>query len=72
MGLDRAHPPDPEAGFGPLDRPGPSGGASHEQGKDTVTTSLKQQGRDVMVLPEGAWDAHKNRQPAPRLLAQRG
>ncbi len=44
----------------------------HPTNKDTVTTSLKQQGRDVMALPEGEWDAHKNRQHAPRLLPQRG
>ena len=37
----------------------------------TVTTSLKQQGRDVMAFLVDAWEAHKNGQPAPSLLPQR-
>ena len=37
----------------------------------TVTTSLKQQGRDVMAFLVEAWEAHKTGQPAPSLLPQR-
>ena len=37
----------------------------------TVTTSLKQQGRDVMAFLVEAWEAHKNGLPAPSLLPQR-
>ena len=37
----------------------------------TVTTSLKQQGRDVMAFLVEAWEAHRNGQPAPSLLPQR-
>ena len=37
----------------------------------TVTTTLKQQGRDVMAFLVEAWVAHKNEQPAPSLLPQR-
>jgi hypothetical protein len=37
----------------------------------TVTTSLKQQGRDVMALLVESWEAHKTGQPAPSLLPQR-
>ena len=37
----------------------------------TVTTSLKQQGRDVMAFLVDAWEAHKSGQPAPSLLPQR-
>ncbi len=37
----------------------------------TVTTTLKQQERDVMAFLLEAWDAHNNDQPAPSLLPQR-
>ena len=36
----------------------------------TVTTTLKQQGRDVMAFLVEAWEAHRNGQPAPSLLPQ--
>ncbi|MBM5817428.1 MAG: IS66 family transposase, partial [Cyanobacteria bacterium K_Offshore_surface_m2_239] len=37
----------------------------------TVTTTLKQQGRDAMAFLVEAWEAHKNGLPAPSLLPQR-
>jgi hypothetical protein len=36
-----------------------------------VTTSLKQQGRDVMAFLVEAWGTHMNGLPAPSLLHQR-
>ena len=36
----------------------------------TVTTTLKQQGRDVMAFLVQAWEAHRNGQPEPSLLPQ--
>ena len=37
----------------------------------TVTTTLKQQGRDVMAFLVEAWEANRTGQPAPSLLPQR-
>ena len=37
----------------------------------TVTTSLKQHGRDVMAFLVEAWEAYKNGLPSPSLLLQR-
>ncbi len=37
----------------------------------TVTTTLKQQRRDVMAFLVEAWETHNNGQPAPSLLPQR-
>jgi len=37
----------------------------------TVTTALKQQGRDVMAFLAEAWEANRTGQPAPSLLPQR-
>jgi hypothetical protein len=37
----------------------------------TVTTSLKQQGRDMMAFLVEAWEAHNKGLPAPSLLPQR-
>jgi transposase len=36
----------------------------------TVTTTLKQQGRDVLEFLVEAWEAHRDGQPAPSLLPQ--
>jgi hypothetical protein len=35
-----------------------------------VTTTLKQQGRDVMAFLVEAWEANRTGQPAPSLLPQ--
>jgi transposase len=37
----------------------------------TVTTTLKQQGRNVLEFLVEAWEAHRYGKPAPSLLAQR-
>ena len=37
----------------------------------TVTTTLKQQGRDVLEFLVEAWEAHRDGQPSPSLLPQR-
>jgi len=46
-------------------------GALCESRLVAVTTTLKQQGRDVMVFLLEAWEADKNGLPAPSLLPQR-
>ena len=50
----------------------PQSGALCQSRLLTVTTSLKQQGRDVMAFLVEAWEAYKNGLPSsPSLLLQR-